>query len=137
MLTKEEQRFIKSRIKFKGLASRLGNLSREYIGMIFRGERDIKSPKAQAVVIAFQKVLEELYIKKSLPVFAVIKRGYVKENETMTEDATEVRFTALKTAIAFLLKKKNPEDYYITRQAFDGLYWISIEGEIKMDLLTK
>ncbi len=131
MLTKEEQRFIKSRIKFEGLADRIGDVTREYIGMIFRDKRDMKSQKAQMVIIEFQKVLEELYIKKSVPVFAVVKSGYVDENEVMTEDQTEVRFGLLEIATAFLLKRTTPEDYYIVQQEFDGLYWVSIEGTEK------
>ncbi len=131
MLSKEEQKFITSRVKLQGVADKIGGISREYVGMIFRGERDVKSKKAQKVAMEFQRVLEELHARNSETIYAPVKNGFVLENGTITDDEVEARFKTLQTATAFLLKKNTPEDYYINQQEFDGLYWVSIEGTEK------
>ncbi len=131
MFSKGEQKFITSRIKLQGVADKIGDITREYVGMILRGERDVKSKKAQQVAMEFQRVLEELHAKNSDTVYALIKNGCVLEKGTITDDEVEARFKTLQTATAFLLKKNTPEDYYIAQQEFDGLYWFSIEGTEK------
>ncbi len=131
MFSKEEQKFITSRVKLQGVADKIGGISREYVGMILRGERDVKSKKAQKVAMEFQRVLEELHARNSETIYALVKNGFVLENGTITDDEVEARFKTRQTATAFLLKKKTPEDYYIIQQEFDGLYWVSIEGTEK------
>ncbi len=131
MFSKEEQKFITSKIKLQGVADKIGGISREYVGMILRGEKDVNSKKAQQVAMEFQRVLEELHARNSVIVFALIKNGCVLENGTITDDEVEIRLKTLQAATALLLKKTTPEDYYIAQQEFDGLYWISIEGTEK------
>ncbi len=131
MFSKQEQKFITSRIKLQGVADKIGGISRGYVGMILRGKRNIKSKKAQKVAMEFQRVLEELHARKSEIVYALLKNGFVLENGTITNDEVEARFKTPQTATAFLLKKNAPEDYYIIQQEFDGLYWVSIEGTEK------
>ncbi len=112
MFSKEEQKFITSRIKLQGVADKIGRISRGYVGMILRGKRNIKSKKAQKVAMEFQRVLEELHARNSEIVYALVKNGYVLENGTITDDEVKGRFKNQKTATAFLLKKNTPEDYY-------------------------
>ncbi len=131
MFSKEEQKFITSRVKLQGVADKIGEISRAYVGMILRGKRNIKSKKAQKVAMEFQRVLEELHARNSEIVYALVKNGCVLENGTITDDEVEARFKNKKTATAFLLKKNTPEDYYTIQQEFDGLYWVPIEGTEK------
>ena len=119
MFTKKEQKFIKRCIKFEGIADKVGGVTREYVGMIFRGERDMKSPKAQQIFLEFQNILEELYAKEGIPIFALITKI---ENDLNAV----VRFSSYQMALDFLSKKKDAENYYIEKQKYNGKHWTSV-----------